>query len=63
MWGTAEHIRFVADYCARLFERQGERRQPLMQVIDEAGRFVPQMIPSGAVDLTRCVGAIEQLVE
>ncbi len=63
MWSFGERIRFVKDYSYRLFERQGERRFPLMQVIDEAGRFVPQMIPSGAKDLAECVGAIEQLVE
>ena len=63
MWTVGEKVRFVADYCARLYERQGERRRPLHQVIDEAGRFVPQVIPSGAVDLARCIGAIEQLVE
>jgi hypothetical protein len=48
MWSQGEKIRFVRDYCLRLFERQGERRRPLMQVIDEAGRFVPQQIPKGA---------------
>jgi len=63
MWSTGEQIRFVADYVTRLYERQGETRRPLHQVIDEAGRLVPQVIPSGAVDLARCVGAIERLVE
>lgn len=63
MWSVGEKIRFTADYCGRLYERQGERLRPMQQVIDEAGRFVPQAIPSGAVDIARCVGAIEQLVE
>jgi len=63
LWGAGEKIRFAADYATRLFSRQGERREPLMQLIDEAGRFVPQQIPHGAVDIARCVGAIEQLVE
>jgi len=63
LWGAGEKIRFTADYCLRLFSRQGEHRRPLMQIIDEAGRFVPQQIPAGAVDIARCVGAIEQLVE
>ncbi len=63
MWGVGERIRFVADYCARLYERQGEKCYPMMQIIDESGRFVPQQIPHGAVDIARCVGAIEQLVE
>lgn len=63
MWTKGEKIRFVADYATRLFERQGEHRRPLMQIIDEAGRYCPQMIPHGSPELARCVGAIEELVE
>lgn len=65
MWSKADKIRFVRDYCVRLYSRQGERRRPLMQIIDEAGRFVPQMLPKGssAIDLAECMGAIEELVE
>lgn len=63
MWGIGERTRFVTDYCIRLYERQGERRRPIMQVIDEAGRFVPQMIPHGSPDLAKCVSAIERMVE
>ena len=63
MWSVGERIKFVTDYCLRLFERQGERRRPLLQVIDEAGRYCPQQIPHGAAEITKCVGAIEQLVE
>jgi hypothetical protein len=63
MWSKGAKIRFVADYCEQLYERQGEARRPLMQIIDEAGRYVPQQIPKGAVDIARCVGAIEELVE
>lgn len=63
MWSKAEKIRFVADYCTRLYERQGEKMEPLLVIIDEAGRFCPQMIPHGSPELARCVGAIEMLVE
>lgn len=63
MWGAGEKIRFVTAYTNRLFERQGEKRQPLMQIYDEAGRFVPQIIPKGAIEIAECIGAIEQLVE
>lgn len=63
MWGSGEKIRFVADFASRLYERQGEQRRPLMLLIDEAGRFVPQNMPKGAIDIAKCVGAIEQLVE
>jgi hypothetical protein len=63
MWSAGEKIRFVTDYTTRLFERQGERRRPIMQIVDEAGRFVPQNPPKGALDITKCIGAIEQLVE
>jgi hypothetical protein len=68
MWTKGERIRFVTDYTVRLFERQGElvggrRREPLMQILDEAARYIPQTIPSGATDLAKCVGAWEQVCE
>ncbi len=63
MWKKAERIRFVADYFERLYERQGEERIPIFQWVDEAARFLPQMIPHGAVDIARCVGAIESVGE
>jgi len=63
MWSNGEKIRFVTDYATRLYERQGERRRPLMQVFDEAGRFVPQNPPKGAFEIAKCIGAIEQLTE
>lgn len=61
--GRGERIRFVGDYLTRLYERQGERRRPLLQIIDEAARFCPQVIPHGAVDVARCSGAMETMVE
>ncbi len=63
MWKKAERIRFVADYFERLYERQGEERIPIFQWVDEAARFLPQQIPHGAVDIARCVGAIESVGE
>jgi uncharacterized protein len=63
LWTGGEKTRFAIDYFTRLYQRQGERRRPLMQIVDEAGRFVPQDIPARALDIMECVGAIEQLVE
>jgi uncharacterized protein len=63
MWSHGEQIRFVTDYMVRLYERQGERRRPLLQIFDEIGRFAPQKIPTGAQDIAKCLGAIEQVVE
>jgi hypothetical protein len=68
MWSVGEKIRFVTDYTHRLFQRQGElidgrRREPIFQILDEAARYIPQVIPSGSLDLAKCVGAWEQLVE
>ena len=68
MWSIGEKVRFVTAYALRVFQRQGElqggrRREPLFQVLDEAARYIPQVIPSGAPDIARCVGAWEQLVE
>jgi hypothetical protein len=63
MWSKGEKIRFVTDYVTRLYERQGERRRPLMQIIDEAARYIPQMARAGDVEIAKCMGAIEQMVE
>ncbi len=68
MWGVGEKIRFMTEYTLRLFQRQGElidgrRREPLHQVLDEAARYIPQIIPSGSIDLARCVAAWEQVCE
>lgn len=63
MWSNGERIRFMSRFVRRLFSRQGERRIPLMLVIDEAGRFVPQTAGKGDVQIAECVGAIEELVE
>lgn len=63
MWGQGEKLRFVTAYLNRLYEKQGERRRPLLQIIDEAGRFAPENAPKGAVDVAACIGALEQIVE
>lgn len=68
MWSVGERVRFVTEYTVRLFERQGgliegRRREPFMQILDEAARYIPQVIPSGAMDLAKCVGAWEQVCE
>lgn len=67
-WGVGEKIRFVTDYGKRLFQRQsslveGRRREPLFQMIDEAARFIPQMIRSGQPDLAMCLSVWSQIVE
>ena len=63
MWAIAERIRFVRDYTRRLYQRQGETRSPIHQVIDEAARFAPQIVRHGEGDVAACMGAIAVLVE
>jgi len=63
MWSKGERIRFVTGYCKRLYERQGERNRPIMQIIDEAARFVPQIARHGDDQVAACIGAVEQMVE
>jgi hypothetical protein len=63
MWNISERIRFVRDYTKRLYQRQGEKRSPIHQVIDEAARFAPQIIRHGEGDVAACMGAIAVLVE
>ncbi|HMJ55684.1 MAG TPA: hypothetical protein VK540_26595, partial [Polyangiaceae bacterium] len=68
MWGVGEKIRFVTAYARRLFQRQGDliggrRREPFMQFLDEAARYIPQNIPASNVGLSECVGAWQQVAE
>jgi uncharacterized protein len=62
-WSKGERIRFVTDYAKRLYERQGERMRPIMQIIDEAARFIPQIARHGDDQVAACIGAVEQMVE
>jgi len=70
-WSKGEKIKFVTAYVNRLFRRQGEmvgadrkeRREPLLQIVDEAARYIPQVIPHGSPELAACVGAWEQAAE
>lgn len=63
MWSIADRVRFVRDYCKRLYQRQGEKRRPLLQGLDEAARFIPQIIRKDDSDVAACMGAIAVLVE
>ena len=68
MWSIGEKVRFVTEYAYRLFQRQGElvegrRREPIFQILDEAARYIPQIIPAGSRDLPECLAAWNQLVE
>lgn len=63
MWSIGERVRFVTDYAKRLYQRQGEKRRPIMQVIDEAARFAPQVVRAGDMDVAKCMGAIAVVVE
>lgn len=67
-WGVGEKIRFITDYGQRLFQRQGglvngKRREPIFQVLDEAARFIPQMIRAGQPELAQCLSVWAQMVE
>lgn len=63
MWSIGERVRFVTDYCKQLYRRQGERRRPILQVLDEAARFIPQVVRHGEEQVAACMGALAVLVE
>lgn len=63
MWSVGERIKFVTAYAKRLYQRQGEKRRPIMQVIDEAARFAPQIVRAGDIDVAKCMGAVAVMVE
>lgn len=57
--------RFVAEFCEQLYHRKGEseHRRPLLLVLDEASRYVPQRVMNVKDSyLTRSVGAVEDIV-
>lgn len=68
MWGVGERIRFANDYGKRLFQRQGslvdgKRREPIFQVLDEAARYIPQMVRAGQPDVALCLSTWATMVE
>jgi hypothetical protein len=68
MWSIGERMKFATDYGKQLFRRQGslvdkQRREPICQIIDEAARFIPQMIRSGDVAAALCSGVWSAIVE
>lgn len=63
MWSIGERVRFVRDYCKQIYRRNGEKRRPFLQVIDEAARFAPQTIRAGDAEVAACSGAVAVLVE
>lgn len=68
MWSQAEKTRFCTAYFRNLFRQQGQlvkghRRDPIFQAVDEAARYVPQIIPHGNPEVAACAGVIEQAVE
>jgi uncharacterized protein len=68
MWSKGEKMSFLTAFALRLFQRQGElvsgrRRPPLSVILDEAARYIPQMVRSGDKDAALSVGAWEDLAE
>jgi hypothetical protein len=63
MWSIGERIRFVRDYFVQLYARQGEEKRPLMQIVDEAARFAPQLARHGEEYVAQCLGAVAVMVE
>lgn len=68
MWTVGEKTRFLTELALRSFQHQGSlvdgrRREPFCLLLDEAARYIPQVIPHGNVELSKCVGAWEQLAE
>jgi hypothetical protein len=62
-WSKGEKIRFVTAYTLRLYERQVEKVRPLLQIYDEAARYIPQKISFGDKEISECMGAIQMLTE
>lgn len=54
--------RFVGQFCEALYDLKARSRDPLLLTIDEAARFIPQQLQRGDIELSKCVGAVEDIV-
>ncbi len=53
--------RFVGQFCETLYDLKARARDPLFVIVDECPRFCPQQMQKD-LDLTKCVGAVEDIV-
>lgn len=63
MMGKGERIRFAADFAEAFFEAKKRHRGPVLLVVEESQRFIPQMMRYSDPALARCLGAFEEMVE
>ncbi len=58
-----ERVRFATDFGEALFEAKQQDPGPCFLVLEEAQRFVPQVIRYKGTGLERCLGAYEEIAE
>jgi len=63
MMGKGERIRFAADFAEAFFEAKKRHRGPVLLVVEESQRFIPQMMRYSDPALARCLGAFEEMAE
>lgn len=61
-FSKGQQRRFVTDFMVTLYDLKNRQRDPLLVVLDEAGRFVPQTMMRGDLELAKCIGAVEDTV-
>lgn len=59
----SERTRFAADFAEAFFEAKKEHPGPVLILLEEAQRFVPQVIKYMTPDLARCLSAFEEMAE
>ncbi len=61
--GKGERIRFAADFAEAFFEAMKLHPHPVLLVVEESQRFIPQMMRYADPALSRCLGAFEEMAE
>lgn len=62
-FSKADRIRFAADFGEAFFEAKKSHSSPVFVVLEEAQRFVPQVMRYSDPGLSRCLGAFEEIAE
>lgn len=61
-FSKGQQRRFVTDFMVTLYDLKNRQRDPLLLILDEAARFVPQTMMRGDLELAKCIGAVEDAV-
>ena len=63
LFKKSDRIKFAADFGEAFFHAKKQHEGPVFLILEEAQRFVPQLIRFSDPGLSRCLGAYEEIAE